>query len=80
MVAQFSAPGLVSHGDTSVSPVSSNNQSWLGEISVSVDPYFPWVIRGGDASGGSDAGLFSAGAYDGSAHYVLGFRVVQSRF
>ena len=65
---------------TSVSPVSSFNQSWLGEISLSVDPYFPWVIRGGDASGGSDAGLFSAAAYDGSAHYALGFRVVQSRF
>ena len=77
MVAQFSAPGLVSHGDTSVSPVSSNNQSWLGENSNSVDPNNPWVIRGGNANNGSNAGLFYANTNDGSANNNNGFRVVQ---
>lgn len=65
---------------TSVSPVTSYNQSWLGEYSGSVDPYVPWVVRGGDASGGSDAGLFAAVSSDGSAVINGGFRVVQSRF
>ena len=77
MVAQFSAPGLVSHGDSSVSPVSSNNQSWLGENSNSVDPNNPWVIRGGNANNGSNAGLFYANTNDGSANNNNGFRVVQ---
>jgi hypothetical protein len=65
---------------TSVSPVTSNNQSWLGEASYSVDPYYPWVFRGGNSSLGSYAGLFSALTYDGSADVLYGFRVVQSRF
>lgn len=65
---------------TSVSPVTSYNQSWLGEFSFSVDPYVPWVVRGGYADVGSSAGLFFAGAGDGSAYVDYGFRVVQSRF
>lgn len=65
---------------TSVSPVSSYNQSWLGEVSLSVGPNYPWVLRGGSANVGSYAGLFSANTYDGSALSNGGFRVVQSRF
>ena len=65
---------------TSASPVSDWSQSWLGEGSNSVDPHYPWVVRGGGASGGSYAGLFYANADGGSANYYYGFRVVQSRF
>lgn len=65
---------------TSASPVSDWVQSWLGEYSYSVDPYDPWVLRGGLAGDGSDAGLFAALTLDGSAFGGIGFRVVQSRF
>lgn len=64
----------------SVSPVASYGQSWLGEYSHSVGPVDPWVIRGGGADGGSNAGLFYADTIDGSAVSDYGFRVVQSRF
>ena len=77
MMVQVFALGLVSYGDTSVSPVSSNNQSWLGENSNSVDPNNPWVIRGGNSNNGSNAGLFYTNTNDGSANNNNGFRVVQ---
>ena len=65
---------------TSVSPVTSYDQSWLGQDSGSVDPLYPWVIRGGNSVNGSYAGLFYANTNDGSAWSYVGFRVVQSRF
>lgn len=65
---------------TSVSPVTSDYQSWLGEYSHSVSPASPWVLRGGFSYYGLSAGLWYANTYDGSASSYYGFRVVQSRF
>lgn len=63
----------------SVSPVSSFDQSWLGEFSIAINADDTWVARGGGSNAGSLAGLFSTYHNDGSSNNY-GFRVVQSRF
>ena len=58
-----------------VQPVSSYDQSWGGDYSGFVDSSSPWFRRGGYASSGSYAGLFSSDNINGYTSYNDGFRV-----
>ena len=67
--------GHALHETKNVQSVSSGSQSWGGDNSYFVYSSDPWFGRGGRASYGSGAGLFSS---DGSNGYTVndyGFRV-----
>ena len=58
-----------------VQSVSSNIQSWCGDISNFVSSSNPWFRRGGSALDGSGAGVFASHNYDGNSDLTGGFRV-----
>ena len=66
--------GHALHETKQYQSVSSSSQSWGGGISEFVYSSYRWFHRGGSASAGSDAGLFSSDSYSGNSASGYGFR------
>ena len=57
---------------------SSGDSAWYGDNSYFVYSSYPWVLRGGHYSGGTNAGVFVFGNPNGGSSSVSSFRVVFS--